>query len=218
MSRYRARHRSGARAGRARYRPSGGGAAGHGAWRRGDRGHRRADRGAAARSARREGRRARQDREAGPGAARRPADDRRAAPSSGAAEAGLRGIAVEAGASLVVDRAAIAAAADARRPLRRRHPRAVSGGAAHLHHRRRAFGRFAGRPADGGAEGAHRRERALCRHRRRAMAARGLASRVPLADLAIMGVAEVLPRARRIFRIVRARRWPTCWRQSPTRW
>lgn len=36
-----------------------------------------------------------------------------------------------------------------------------------------------------------------------AMAAEGLESRVPLAELAVMGVAEVLPRARRIFRRVR---------------
>ncbi len=36
-----------------------------------------------------------------------------------------------------------------------------------------------------------------------AMAAQGLESRVPIAELAIMGVAEVLPRAARIFRIVR---------------
>ncbi len=36
-----------------------------------------------------------------------------------------------------------------------------------------------------------------------AMAAEGLASRVPIGDLAIMGVAEVIPRAARIFRHVR---------------
>lgn len=36
-----------------------------------------------------------------------------------------------------------------------------------------------------------------------AMTAEGLESRVPLAELAVMGVAEVLPRARRIFRRVR---------------
>ncbi len=37
-----------------------------------------------------------------------------------------------------------------------------------------------------------------------AMAAEGLRSRVPIADLAIMGIAEVIPRAAKIFRIVRA--------------
>jgi lipid-A-disaccharide synthase len=37
-----------------------------------------------------------------------------------------------------------------------------------------------------------------------AMAAQGLESRVPIAELAVMGVAEVLPRAAKIFRIVRA--------------
>jgi lipid-A-disaccharide synthase len=70
---------------------------------------------------------------------------------------------------------------------------------------------IAGEPSGdalGGALIAALRERtggkaAGCRHRRRAHAGAGLTSLVPLADLAVAGIAEVLPRAPLILRRVR---------------
>jgi lipid-A-disaccharide synthase len=116
--------------------------------------------------------------------------------------AGFRGIAVEAGATLVIDRPLVAEAADAggmfvagiagqgdQPPLIYIVTGEPSGDAlgarlmVALRERTGGAVRFAG---IGGEQ----------------MAAQGLTSRAPLADLAIIGVAEVLPRARRIFRHV----------------
>ncbi|MGH7000487.1 MAG: lipid-A-disaccharide synthase, partial [Stellaceae bacterium] len=127
-----------------------------------------------------------------------------------AAAAGLKGIAVETGATLLIDRAAIVQAADRaglfvvglRAPL----SPAVSGKT-----EAPLIYLIAGEPS-GDALGANLM-RALRRRTAGAvrfagiggeqMAAEGLTSLFPLDDLAVMGVAEVLPRARTILRRVK---------------
>lgn len=123
-----------------------------------------------------------------------------------AALAGLSGIAIEAGAALVLDRDAVVAAADDAGIF-------VVGGrvaAEETEDEAPLVYIVAGEPSGdllGGRLMAALRQRLDGKVRfagigGEAMAAQGLLSRVPLAELAIMGVAEVLPQARRIFRRV----------------
>jgi lipid-A-disaccharide synthase len=124
-----------------------------------------------------------------------------------AAAAGLKGIAIEAGGCLVLDRAAVVAAADRagifvigvgapQEPSTAREPMLIyivagepsgdllGGRLMHaLKERTQGRVRFAGIGGE-------------------TMAAEGLESRVALSELAVMGVLEVLPAARRIFRRV----------------
>ena len=110
--RHRRRFSHRARAGRARYRPGGGGAAGPRARCRGDRGHRCAASPAARRCVAK-ARAACWSRRRSRGRSVAPICRRSARRTvEAAAAAGLRGIAIEAGASLVLDRAALVAAAD----------------------------------------------------------------------------------------------------------
>jgi lipid-A-disaccharide synthase len=130
-----------------------------------------------------------------------------------AAAAGLKGIVVEAGATLLVDRAAIAAAADraglfvvgVRLPSAsvQAVPADVSAGP--------LIYLSAGEPS-GDVLGANLMRALRYRTQGRVrfagiggeqMAAEGLTSLFPLDDLAVMGVAEVLPRARAILRRVK---------------
>jgi len=127
-----------------------------------------------------------------------------------AAAAGLKGIVVEAGATLLIDRAAIIQAADRAGLFVVGMPApplpAVSGKAdAPLIYL------VAGEPS-GDALGANLMRALRSRTQGRVrfagvggeqMAAEGLASLFPLDDLAVMGVAEVLPRARAILRRVK---------------
>ncbi|MDE2229346.1 MAG: lipid-A-disaccharide synthase [Alphaproteobacteria bacterium] len=131
-----------------------------------------------------------------------------------AAAAGLKGIVVEAGATLLIDRAAIAAAADRTGVfvLGARVPQSpAEAGRATAKAEAPLIYLIAGEPS-GDALGANLM-RAL-RYRTQGavrfagiggeqMAAEGLASLFPLDDLAVMGVAEVLPRARAILKRVR---------------
>ena len=111
---YRAGRGGGPRAGCGRCRAGLRGAAGPRAGGRGGGGHRR-DAGALRRTAGAAGprRRAGQAGQAGAGAPRRPADDRARTRCAAAAAAGLRGVAFEAGGTILADRAAAVAAADA---------------------------------------------------------------------------------------------------------
>jgi len=142
----------------------------------------------------------------------KPAQERRAdLPTIGpntieeAAASGLRGIAVEAGATMLIDRAAIVAVADragifvvgvaasgstaGEGPLIYLIAGEPSGDALGANLMRALRAKTGGQVRFAGIGGEQ-------------MTAEGLASLMPIGDLAIMGVAEVLPRARQILRLV----------------
>lgn len=128
-----------------------------------------------------------------------------------AAAAGLKGIAVEAGATLLIDRAAIVQAAD-RAGLFVVGMHAPPSPAVAAKTDAPLIYLIAGEPS-GDALGANLMRALRYRTQGRVrfagiggeqMAAEGLASLFPLDDLAVMGVAEVLPRARTILQRVKA--------------
>jgi lipid-A-disaccharide synthase len=142
----------------------------------------------------------------------KPAQERRAdLPAIGpntveqAAAAGLRGIAVEAGATMLIDRAALVSVADragifvvgvaasgadqGQGPLIYLIAGEPSGDALGANLMRALRAKTGGQVRFAGIGGEQ-------------MTAEGLTSLMPIGDLAIMGVAEVLPRARQILRLV----------------